>query len=62
MVFLVSRISIRLYALVCLGVTKRIYEGSPLQSAARLSQKQVREISFKLESLKGIFPIEFARQ
>ena len=36
-------------------------EGS-LQSAARLSQKQVKEISFKLESLTGTVPSEFARQ
>ena len=36
-------------------------EGS-LQSAARLSQKQVKEISFKLESLTGTVVSEFARQ
>ena len=33
-----------------------------LQSVARLSQKQVKEISFKLESLTGTLSNEFARQ
>ena len=51
--------------LVCLGVMKRILlfmKEGPLQSAARLSQKQVKEISFKLENLTGTLPGEFARQ
>ena len=51
--------------LVCLGVMKRILlfmKEGPLQSAARLSQKQVKEISFKLENLTGTLPSEFARQ
>ena len=34
----------------------------PLQSAARLSQKQVKEISFKIENLTGTLPCQFARQ
>ena len=34
----------------------------PIQSAAGLSQKQVKEIPFKRESLTGTLPIDFARQ
>ena len=51
--------------LVCLGVMKRMLlfmKEGPLQSAAQLSQKQVKEISFKLENLTGTLPSEFARQ
>ena len=51
--------------LVCLGVTKRILlfmKEGPLQSAARLSQKQVKDVSFKFESLTETLPSEFAFQ
>ena len=51
--------------LVCLGVTKRILlfmKEGPFQSAARLSQNQVKDVSFKLERLTGTLPSEFARQ
>ena len=51
--------------LVGLGVTKRILlfmKEDPLQSAARLSQKQVKDVSFKLERLTGTLPSEFGRQ
>ena len=34
----------------------------PIQLAAGLSQKQVKEIPFKLESLTAALPIDFARQ
>ena len=51
--------------LLCLSVMKNILlflKEDPLQSGARLSQKQVKEISCKLENLTGTLPSEFACQ
>ena len=51
--------------LVSLGVMKRVLlfmKEGPIQSAARLSQKQVKEISFKRENVTGTLPSEFACQ